>query len=152
MAVESVLLAVGLVGLSKITDVAFDRLDGVELLTMVEGAAQAKAAVLVGFVGAGIYEESVFRLAMIPAFYWTLRAFQLPSLGANVLAVTASSLFFSLAHHAGSPGEVFTWYAFIFRWLAGVYFAWVFVVRGFGVAVGAHAAYDILVGYFEWSF
>ena len=52
----------------------------------------------------------------------------------------------------GTPGEAFTWFAFIFRWLAGVYFAWVFVVRGFGVAVGAHTAYDILVGWLGWHF
>ena len=39
-----------------------------------------------------------------------------------------------------------------FRWLAGVYFAWVFVVRGFGVAVGTHTAYDILVGWLDWHF
>ena len=50
----------------------------------------------------------------------------------------------------GGPGEAFTWFAFIFRWLAGVFFAWVFVVRGFGVAVGTHTAYDLLVGWFDW--
>ena len=61
-------------------------------------------------------------------------------------------LLFSLAHHAGTPGEAFTWFAFVFRWLAGVYFAWVFVVRGFGVAVGTHTAYDLLVGWLGWHF
>jgi hypothetical protein len=30
--------------------------------------------------------------------------------------------------------------------LAGTYFALVFRLRGFGVAVGAHACYDVLVG------
>ena len=51
----------------------------------------------------------------------------------------------------GDAGEAFTWFAFIFRWLAGVFFAWVFVVRGFGVAVGTHTAYDILVGWLGWT-
>ena len=55
-------------------------------------------------------------------------------------------------HHAGAPGEAFTWFAFIFRWMAGVYFSWVFVTRGFGIAVGTHAAYDILVGWLGWHF
>ena len=77
---------------------------------------------------------------------------QTPAVLASTLAVTASALLFSLAHHAGTPGEAFTWFAFIFRWLAGVYFAWVFVVRGFGVAVGTHTAYDILVGAVGWHF
>ncbi len=79
-----------------------------------------------------------------------LRLLMVPSFFACTLAVTASSLLFSLAHHAGAPGEAFTWFAFIFRWLAGVFFAWVFVVRGFGVAVGTHTAYDMLVGWLDW--
>ena len=48
------------------------------------------------------------------------------------------------------PAEPFTWFAFIFRWMAGVFFAWVFVFRGFGVAVGTHAMYDILVRLDRW--
>jgi Type II CAAX prenyl endopeptidase Rce1-like len=71
---------------------------------------------------------------------------------ASALAVTGSALLFALAHHAGTPAESFTWFAFIFRWMAGVFFAWVFVIRGFGIAVGSHTGYDILVGYFGWRF
>ena len=35
---------------------------------------------------------------------------------------------------------------FVFRAAVGLYFTALFVVRGFGIAVGAHAGYDILVG------
>ena len=42
--------------------------------------------------------------------------------------------------------EVFDAYVFLFRTLAGVYFAVLFQLRGFGIAVGAHACYDVLVG------
>jgi hypothetical protein len=35
---------------------------------------------------------------------------------------------------------------FVFRTVAGLYFTLLFVLRGFGVAVGAHAGYDVLVG------
>jgi hypothetical protein len=92
----------------------------------------------------------VFRLALIPLAYGVFRLFLTPKILAGTLAVTGSALAFSVAHHVGVPGEPFTWYAFFFRWVAGVYFAWVFVVRGFGVAVGTHAAYDILVGWLDW--
>jgi hypothetical protein len=34
----------------------------------------------------------------------------------------------------------------VFRFLAGALFAVVFVLRGFGIAAGAHALYDIYVG------
>ena len=75
-----------------------------------------------------------------------------PRVLASAMAVTASALLFALAQDGGTPGESFTWFALIYRWLAGVYFAWVFVVRGFGVAVGTHTAYDVLVGWLGWHF
>ena len=37
-------------------------------------------------------------------------------------------------------------YVFLFRMLAGIYFALLFRLRGFGIAVGTHAFYDIIVG------
>jgi Type II CAAX prenyl endopeptidase Rce1-like len=148
MAIESLVLALLLVGLSKLVDLGFSRLEGPSLLA----AASTRHPIepIIGFLGAGLYEESLFRLALIPLLYKGLRLVMVPSFYACTLAVTASSLVFSLAHHAGAPGEAFTWFAFIFRWLAGVFFAWVFVVRGFGVAVGTHTAYDLLVGWLEW--
>jgi membrane protease YdiL (CAAX protease family) len=148
MAVESLAWAIVLVGVSKLVDLGFDRIDSVGPLVV--APASRSAASLLGFLGAGIYEEAVFRLALIPMIFGIGRLLQLPEIGANVLAVTSSSLLFSLAHHIGAPSEVFTWYAFVFRWAAGIFFAWVFVVRGFGVAVGTHTLYDVLVGYLEW--
>jgi hypothetical protein len=152
MALESLVLAVALVGVSRLVDVAFTGLErsaGQALAVGAPGPAHP-AAPLIGFLGAGVYEETLFRLLLVPLFFAALRVLQTPALLASTLAVTASSLLFSLAHHAGTPGEAFTWFAFIFRWLAGVYFAWVFVVRGFGVAVGTHTAYDVLVGWLGW--
>lgn len=149
MVVESLLLAFALVGLSKLVDLGFARLEGSSLLATAS-ANRHPIAPVIGFLGAGLYEEALFRLALIPLLYQGLRLILVPSFVALTLAVTASSLIFSLAHHAGVPGEPFTWFAFIFRWLAGVFFAWVFVVRGFGVAVGTHTAYDLLVGWLDW--
>ena len=37
-------------------------------------------------------------------------------------------------------------YVFLFRMMAGVFFALLFQLRGFGVAAGTHACYDVLVG------
>jgi hypothetical protein len=107
---------------------------------------------LVGFLGAGVYEELLFRLLLVPGVYYGLRLVRMPHVFASALAVSGAGLFFSLAHHAGVPGEPFTWFAFVFRWFAGVAFGWIFVIRGFGIAVGTHTAYDILVGWFGWHF
>ena len=102
---------------------------------------------MIGYVGAGVYEETLFRLMLVPIFFATLRLLQMPQVLASSWAVTASALLFALAHHAGSPGRAVHLVRFIFRWMAGVFFAWVFVLRGFGIAVGTHTAYDILVGW-----
>lgn len=153
MAVESVVLAVALVGLSRVVDLGFARLEGQSTLAVGGVAHEGRPlAALIGFLGAGVYEEALFRLAMVPALFWSARLLHTPRILAHTLAITGSALAFSIAHHAGAPGEAFTWYAFIFRWAAGVYFAWVFVARGFGIAVGTHAAYDVLVGWIGWHF
>jgi hypothetical protein len=160
MAVESLVLAVALVGMSKLVDLGFARLERGPPSLLAGGtglepghpAADRPMALLLGFLGAGVYEEALFRLLLVPLLFVLLRLLQTPAVLASTMAVTASALLFSLAHHAGTPGEAFTWFAFIFRWLAGVYFAWVFVLRGFGVAVGTHTAYDILVGAVGWHF
>ena len=50
-------------------------------------------------------------------------------------------------HHVGPYGEEFDDFIFLFRTLAGLFFAFLYQFRGFGVAVGmAHACYDVLVG------
>jgi len=152
MAIESLVLAVALIGLSHLVDLGFARLEGQAVLAASSDQRAQAVASLVGYLGAGVYEEALFRLALIPLFLACLKVLQTPTILAQTVALTASALLFSIAHHAGTPGEAFTWFAFIFRWLAGVFFAWVFVVRGFGVAVGAHTAYDILVGWLGWHF
>lgn len=145
MAAESVIFAIGLVGLSRLVEIGFARLDTSALLDT--STLPIPLSSVIGYIGAGVYEEAIFRLALIPMFYGAARVIHSPKILAGTLAVTASSLLFSLAHHAGAPGETFTLFAFIFRWMAGIGFAWIFLVRGFGVAVGAHAAYDVLVGW-----
>ncbi len=67
-------------------------------------------------------------------------------------AVVVTSLMFALAHYVGRYGEAVAcsqpafWFGFLFRLLAGLFFSILFVYRGFGIAAGAHAGYDILVG------
>ena len=153
MLAESFGLALLLIGLSRLVDVGFCRLDDRGLLaTAGNDPGPASVVLLLGFLGAGIYEEALFRLAAIPLMYHSLRFVRVPGLAASTLAISVSSLLFSLAHHAGGPGESFTLFAFVFRWLAGVFFAYVFVARGYGVAVGTHSAYDLLVGWFDVHF
>jgi Type II CAAX prenyl endopeptidase Rce1-like len=149
MIAESLAWAIALLGVGRMIDLGFSYLEQgrAPLLAVDPAAIGPSLTAYIGYVGAGVYEETLFRLMLVPTFYATLRVLQMPQVLASSWAVTASALLFALAHHAGMPGEPFTWYAFIFRWMAGVFFAWVFVLRGFGIAVGTHTAYDILVGW-----
>lgn len=102
-------------------------------------------------IGAGIYEELVFRLILISAFMIFFET--IIGLGRNTSAVVSiilSALLFSLHHHIIIMDghivlrEPFTVARFMFRSIAGVYFGVVFAVRGFGIAAGTHAFYDII--------
>jgi hypothetical protein len=157
MLLESLFLAIGFVAASRLVDLGFSWFESSSpgqlqdmRVALNEQAANSGLSAIVGFLGAGIYEEALFRLFLIPALFGLSRLFQIPSVIAATLSVSASALLFALAHHAGIPGEPFTWYAFVFRWLAGIGFAAIFLHRGFGIAVGAHAIYDVIVGYLGW--
>ena len=109
---------------------------------------RSTAARAVGAVGAGLYEELLFRLTLLPLAYGLFRLLRCGPRGAGLLAVVASSLLFALCHHLGPGGEAPRFGPFLFRAAAGCVLAGLFWARGFGVAVGTHAAYDLLVGVF----
>jgi Type II CAAX prenyl endopeptidase Rce1-like len=98
------------------------------------------------FIGAGIYEEVLFRLGLFAGLYGLLRVVRLPKVAAVMLAAAAAAAAFAAAHHIGPYGEPVRADYFLFRALAGLYFTLLFVLRGFGIAAGAHAGYDVLVG------
>jgi membrane protease YdiL (CAAX protease family) len=103
------------------------------------------AGQLVTFVGAGVYEEFLFRVVLFGGLCYLLRLV-LPKLPAVGLAAAASAVLFASAHHFGPTGESVDPTKFLFRAAAGLYFTLLYMFRGFGVAIGAHAGYDILVG------
>lgn len=100
---------------------------------------------VVAFAGAGVYEEALFRLALLPLVAGLALALGASRRGSIAAAALVTSLAFAGAHHLGPCGEAFEWPAFVFRTLAGGLFAAVYLYRGFGIAAGMHVAYDILV-------
>ncbi len=113
-------------------------------------ATHSLMASVVTSIGAGIYEELVFRLILICLLMLLFQdLIGLKHADAIVLAVLVSAALFSAHHHVifvnGQLGcsEPFDWARFGFRTLAGIYFAGLFAIRGFGIAAGTHAFYDI---------
>lgn len=101
-------------------------------------------------LGAGFYEELVFRVGLMGGLFWaSLKAFEWPKWLAALVAVVVSSLIFSAIHHIGALGDPFTMGVFIYRFIAGAIFAAIFYLRGFAVAVYTHAIYDIYVMIFQ---
>lgn len=119
---------------------------GMELPTASIAFATPAAEQLVTFVGAGIYEELLFRLGGYSILYFLLRLVLMPRIMAIPIAAVVGSLIFAGAHHVGSAGESIETIPFLFRVTAGLFFTMLYVFRGFGICVGAHAGYDILVG------
>jgi len=103
-------------------------------------------------IGAGIYEELIFRLVLISlsmTFFEMILG--MSKTNAIIVSVIISSVLFSLHHHFvflngqfAKTQEFFTMTRFAFRTIAGIFFAIVFAVRGFGIAAGTHAFYDII--------
>jgi hypothetical protein len=115
---------------------------------------RAKSPFLVNVVtgiGAGIYEELVFRLILICALMLLFQdVIGLTHTTSMIVAIGVSAALFSLHHHIifmhgrFDQTTVFSWSPFLFRTIAGVYFAGLFAMRGFGITAGTHAFYDIL--------
>ena len=102
-------------------------------------------------IGAGIYEELIFRLILICLLMLLFQdAMRLSHKSAAILSVLISAALFSAHHHVdfltGQPnlGDPFNVTEFAFRTVAGIYFAALFAIRGFGITAGTHASYNIL--------
>ena len=99
-------------------------------------------------IGAGVYEEIVFRLGLMSALYFLVSKLSSKRWVAVAAAILISSLVFSASHYVGGV-ESFTSPDFIrsftYRTIGGVCFAALYIYRGLAVACYSHAFYDILV-------
>jgi membrane protease YdiL (CAAX protease family) len=101
---------------------------------------------LVMSIGAGVYEETVFRLGILSGLVLLFaKGIGMRPWIALIGAFFVSSVAFSLVHHIPPYGEPLGLGVFTFRCLAGVFFGVLFWLRGFAVAVYTHALYDIYV-------
>jgi membrane protease YdiL (CAAX protease family) len=107
-------------------------------------AGESLGETLVLSLGAGVYEELVFRMMLCTGLAMILRnGLKFSARTSLLLLVVLSATLFSAYHYLGH--EAFNWRIFVFRLGAGVYLAIVFLARGFGITAGSHMAYDILI-------
>lgn len=139
MYIEACLLAIPLLSLNWVAP-----------LTSANGAGFTMLDRLAMGVGAGIYEELVFRLVMISVIVMLgadLLKFDRSSVA--IAAIVISSLAFAAHHHQPIGFEPFHMNAFTFRTIAGAYLAAIFWLRGYGPAAGCHAAYNVVLTLLE---
>ena len=141
MAAESLLLAVPLLLSAAVVAMA-----GQALATPLSaGSAAGPIGEVVLGVGAGVYEELVFRLIGFAVLHTLLCGLGLGERGSLAATLVLTSVAFAAYHHVPAAGEPLAWGSFAFRTAAGAWLGMVFLARGFGLAVGCHAAYDGLL-------
>ena len=100
---------------------------------------------LVLSIGAGLYEELIFRVLLVGGLFWMFRQVVTGNVTAYLLAALIGALAFSAVHYIGELGDPFEWTSFMFRFFFGLALNAIFLVRGFGLAAWTHALYDVLI-------
>ena len=97
-------------------------------------------------VGAGIYEEFLFRVMLISGltgiigfvFLWSEKV-------RKAAALIIAAGIFSAFHFMGDYGEEPNFSVFMMRFIAGIFLGLIYVFRGFGPAAYAHTVYDLII-------
>ncbi len=110
-----------------------------------EGARPGLGQMLALSLGAGLYEELVFRVVLVGGMAWLLARATGNRRMSYVVAAVAGALLFSAVHYVGAFGDPFTLPSFTFRFLFGITLNALYLARGFGVAAWTHALYDVMV-------
>lgn len=96
-------------------------------------------------LGAGIYEELLFRFVLVSALAIVFRkVLNTKPFYYNLLAVLLAAAVFSYYHYWNNA-EVLTTDSFLFRFYAGCILGTLYVLRGIGVTVYTHSFYDLLL-------
>lgn len=117
-------------------------------LAVVQGSASPLehlplATQLVVSLGAGVYEELLFRVLLVSGLTAAALAMFRVRVLATGIAIVVSALIFSAFHYVGPYGDTLTLPSFTFRAIAGLMFSGLYVARGFGITAWTHALYDV---------
>jgi len=97
-------------------------------------------------IGAGIYEELLFRVLLVGLIAWTAhKVLGWRPLVAGIVAAVLGALIFSAFHYIGPYGDRWDVYSFVFRSIAGLFFSGLYLLRGFGITAWTHALYDVFL-------
>ena len=97
-------------------------------------------------IGAGIYEEFLFRVLLIAGLSGILGfVFMWDKTFKNIIAVVLSGGIFSAFHFMGEYGDFFSMELFLIRFFAGLILGILYIYRGFGITAYTHSIYDLII-------
>jgi len=97
-------------------------------------------------VGAGLYEELLFRMVLIAIVHsLAVDLVGLSQKAGNIAAVVISAAAFALYHDVSAGDGTMDLRLLLFLFLAGLYFGGMYLARGFGIVVAVHILYDVIV-------
>ena len=101
-------------------------------------------------IGAGIWEELLFRYVLITTllFVFNKAMYDFSNFSYLVIIVITSALF-SYYHFIGIDPELISLSVFIYRFIAGIILAIIFIFRGLGIAAYTHTFYDLYLVFFR---
>jgi hypothetical protein len=103
-------------------------------------------------LGAGIYEELLFRVILVSGLAWLARrVFGWSVAASGGFALVIGALIFSAFHYIGPYGDRLELGSFTFRAVAGVLFSGLYLLRGFGITAWTHALYDVFLAVGWWG-
>ena len=97
-------------------------------------------------IGAGIYEEFLFRVVLILIISSILTMiFRWSKNNVNIIAIIISASVFSAFHFIGEFGDFFSFKVFMVRFLAGIFLGFLYLFRGFGITAWSYSIYDLII-------
>lgn len=97
-------------------------------------------------IGAGLYEEFVFRVVLITGFAAVLGfIFQWERPARRGAAIVLAAALFSGFHFVGEYGDTPDMFLFMIRFIAGIFLGTLYAFRGFGITAYTHTIYDLIV-------
>jgi len=152
MTVECIVLSVPLVALGALQS-SSNNIAAIAGRTLEVSSIESNSylANIVISIGAGIYEELVFRLIILGLLIMLMEdVLKVRAPFAAASAVLISAILFAAHHYVGVlNGRVYEleelrFGSFFFRTAAGIYLAILFRHRGYGITAGTHSVYNII--------
>ncbi|MBN2412144.1 CPBP family intramembrane metalloprotease [candidate division KSB1 bacterium] len=114
-----------------------------QILFLIINIKEVKDVGIMLSLGAGFYEELVFRVLFFGISAYTLILLKVRPYMAYLAAALFSSILFSWSHYLG--GENFTIISAFYRFFMGLLLCVLYKLRGFGVIAYTHAIYDLMI-------